>query len=171
MPRNTVYSILNHLQHFPVVRKSGSGHQFKKMIQNKVNQLIKDFNHKASISQRQSARKFNISQVWVGQILKKNLVIVRKKMKISSRTDQQKMVARAKCGNLYRKNHKISWVLDDESYFILGHSTINGNNLFYTIEIAATPACVKFNPVKKFEPKLLVWLCISDKGISAPIFR
>ena len=95
------------------------------LTQNKVNQLIKDFNHKASTSQRQSARKFNISQAWVGQILKKNQVIVRKKMRILSRTDQQKMVARAKCGNLYRKNHNISWVLDDESYFILGHSTIN----------------------------------------------
>ena len=80
------------------------------------------------------------------------------------------MVARAKCGNLYKKNLNISWVLDDESYFTLGHSTINGNNTFYTTDIAATPSSVKFNPVKKFEPKLLVWLCMSDKGISAPIF-
>ena len=67
-------------------------------------------------------------------------------MRIPSRTDQQKMVARAKCGNFYRKNHNISWVLNDEWYFTLGHSTITGNNLFYTTYIAATPACVKFKP-------------------------
>lgn len=42
---------------------------------------------------------------------------------------------------------------------------------FYSSDIAKTPASVKYNPVKKFEPKLLVWLCISEKGISDPIFR
>ena len=92
-------------------------------------------------------------------------------MRIPSRTDQQKIVSRAKCGNLYRKNRNISWVLDDESYFTLGHSTIHGNNIFYTSDIAATSASVKYIPVKKFERKMLVWICISDKGVSAPIFR
>ena len=92
-------------------------------------------------------------------------------MRIPSRTDQQKIVSRAKCGNLYRKNRNISWVLDDESYFTLGHSTIHGNNIVYTSDIAATSASVKYIPVKKFERKMLVWICISDKGVSAPIFR
>ena len=92
-------------------------------------------------------------------------------MRIPSRTDQQKSVARTKCGNLYKRNRNISWVFDDESYFTFSHSTISGNNIYYTSDIAATPASVKFNPIKKFEPKLLVWICVSDKGISAPIFR
>ena len=56
------------------------------------------------MSQRQAARKYNISQRRVGQILQKNGVCARKKMRIPSRTEQQKTVARAKCGNLYLKN-------------------------------------------------------------------
>jgi len=65
----------------------------------------------------------------------------------------------------------ISWVLDDESYFTLSHSTINGNDIFYSSNSAKTLASVKYTPVKKFEPKLLVWVCVSKKGISATIFR
>ena len=171
VPRRTVYSILSRLECFPALRKPGSGVTYRKMTKKKVNQLKKDFNHKATMSQRQSARKFNISQPMICKILKKHQIKAIKKMKIPSRSDQQKSSARAKCGNLYLKNRNISWILDDESYFTLSHSTINGNNIFYTSDIAVTSASVKYNPVKKFEQKLLVWLCISDKGISAPIFR
>ena len=53
-----------------------------------------------------------------------------RKIRIPNRTNQQTILARAKCGNLYRKNLNISWILDNESYFTLGHSKINGNNIF-----------------------------------------
>ena len=36
---------------------------------------------------------------------------------------------------------------------------------------SATPASKKYTPVKKFEQKLLVWLIISERGISAPTIR
>ena len=72
---------------------------------------------------------------------------------------------------MYLKNQNISWNLDDESYFTLSHGKINGNDIFYTSNIDATPASTKYTPVKKFEQKLLVWLVISERGISAPIIR
>ncbi len=171
VPRRTIYNILSRRECFPATRKSGSGSIKEKLTQRQINQLIKDFDHKATISQRQAARKFDISQLMVHKILKKNHITCRKKMKIPSRTDAQKISARTKCGNLYLNNRNISWIIDDESYFTLSHSTINGNNNFYTSNIDLTPASVKFNPVKKFEPKLLVWICVSDRGISDPIFR
>ena len=61
--------------------------------------------------------------------------------------------------------------MDDESYFTLSHSTINGNDIFYTSNIDSTPAGVKYNEVSKYKKKLLVWICISELGVSAPIFR
>jgi len=63
--RRTVYAILSRLEDFP----AGSGATIQKMTQRQVNRLIKDFNHKAGISKRQSARKFNISQQRVCQLL------------------------------------------------------------------------------------------------------
>jgi hypothetical protein len=123
------------------------------------------------MSQRQAARKFNISQQRVCQTMQNNGICARKKMRMPSRTEQQKTVARDKCGNLYLKNQGISWVLDDESYFTLSHSTINGNGIFYLSNSAETPANVKYTAVKKLYPKLLVRVCVSEKDISAPIFR
>ncbi len=70
--------------------------------------LKKDFNHKAGISKRRSARKFNISQQRVCQLLQNNSICAINKKKIPSRTEQQKSLARAKCGNLYLKNQGFS---------------------------------------------------------------
>ena len=44
----------------------------------------------------------------VCQLLQNNGICARKKKKIPSRTEQQKTVARAKCGNLYLKNQGFS---------------------------------------------------------------
>ena len=71
VPRRTIYSILSRFEYSPAKRKSGSGRTKQKLTQKKVNQIIKDFNHKAARSQRQSARKFNVSQQMISQVLKK----------------------------------------------------------------------------------------------------
>ena len=63
---------------------------------------------------------------------------------------------------LYVKNQSVFWILDDESYFNLSHSTINGNDTFYTSNIDVTPGEVKYTEVAKFELKLLVWVCMSE---------
>ena len=62
--------------------------------------------------------------------------------------EAQKATIRAKCGRLYRKFHNLDWV---KSYFTLKHSTINGNNNFYSSNVSETPASDKFDPRSKFE--------------------
>ena len=63
-----------------------------------------------------------------------------KKQKIPNRSE----VKRAKCVTLYRKYREREWILDDESYFTKSHSTINGNDNFYSDIIDFAPANVKF---------------------------
>ena len=60
--------------------------------------------------------------------------------------------------------------MDDESYFTLSHSTINGNYNFYSSHVSSAPANIKYRPKKKFEKKLLVWLCFSEKGMAKAYF-
>jgi len=74
VPRRTVYAILSRFEDFPAQRKPGSGATMKKMTQRQVNRLKKDLNHKAGISKRQSARKFNMSQQRVCQLLQNNVI-------------------------------------------------------------------------------------------------
>ena len=60
-----------------------------------------------------------------------------------------KTTIRAKCGRFYRKFNNLDWVIDDESFITLKHSTINENKNFYSSDVSETPASIKYNPVKK----------------------
>jgi len=129
------------------------------------------FDHKDGVTQAQAANKFKCQQSFITKTLARHTDIqCRKKNKIPMRTEAQKATIRAKCGRLYRKFHNLDWVMDDESYFTLKHSTINGNNNFYSSNVSETPASVKYDPRSKFENKLLVWMCWSNKGVSKPYF-
>ena len=57
--------------------------------------------------------------------------------------------------------------INDESYFTLSHTTLSGNNRFYSNK---TPNLIKNKYVTKFEPKILVYLAISSRGMTRPIF-
>ncbi|RNA44608.1 hypothetical protein BpHYR1_035201 [Brachionus plicatilis] len=81
-----------------------------------------------NISQRQAAKKFDISQQMVSKLLKKLQIKPRKKMKTLDRTECKKK-------NLYLKNPNISWILDDESYFTLSHGKISGNDKFTRVTL------------------------------------
>uniref|UniRef100_T2MAU0 C-myc promoter-binding protein n=1 Tax=Hydra vulgaris TaxID=6087 RepID=T2MAU0_HYDVU len=74
----------------------------------------------------------------------KSKIKKRKKKKIPHRTDDQKLMAKTKCGRLYRAFSKFDWIIDDESYFTLSHSSINGNDNFYTSDINLCPSSVKY---------------------------
>lgn len=173
IPESTIYVIIKRAENDSGhERVNGSGRIAKIMTKKNIRCLKSMFDHNDKVSQSQAARKFKCSQVHISKTLKtKTLIKKKKKKKIPKRTDTQKATAQTKCGRLYRISSTKSFILDDESYFTLAHSTISGNDLFYSSDVTQTPANVKFMPVAKFEKKLLVWLCFSDKGISSPIFR
>ena len=60
--------------------------------------------------------------------------------------------------------------MDDEKYFLLHNESIAANRGFYTSDPSAAPSEVKFKSTQKFEPEILVWIAISEKGISTPFF-
>ena len=61
-------------------------------------------------------------------------------------------------------------VMDDEKYFLLHNEPIAANRGFYTFDPSAAPLGVKFKSTQKFEAKILVWIAISESGISTPFF-
>ena len=93
-----------------------------------------------------------------------------KKQKKTDLTEQQKKAARPKCRRILEKNNGLDFIIDDESYFTLTHSVQPGNDSFYSDDIKNTQDHVKYNFKAKFEKKLLVYLCISPKGMSDPYF-
>ena len=61
--------------------------------------------------------------------------------------------------------------MDDEFYFTFSHQELSGNDGYYTDNFETTPSIVKYSGKTNFEPKVLVWLAISSKGISALVIR
>ena len=131
------------------------------MTKNGIKRLVKLFDHKCGISQTKAARKMKCSQPLINWTLKtKTLIRKRKKTKIPKRTVAQKAKIRPMCRKLYYKYKKVVWILDDEFYFTLTHSHINGNDNFYSSNVELTANDVKFKTKGKFEDKLLVYVII-----------
>ena len=79
-----------------------------------------------------------------------------------------------KCCRALREKHFLNGkfiVLDYESYFTFLHHELSGNDRYYTDNFKTTPDNVKYARKTKFEPKVLVWLAIASKGISALVIR
>lgn len=172
VPRTTIYDILRRFDtNLPASRKAGSGRPPTIMTRRNLATLRRLFDHKDGISQRQAAKRFQCDHRTIGRALQKLTVQARKKKRIPQRDERQIAEAKKLCGRLYRKFSTCSWILDDESYFTLSHSTISGNNIFYSSNVANTPPSVKFSTKKKFEKKVLVWIAIGPNGVSQPLIK
>ena len=170
--RSLIYRVIARAENgFGHERAIGSGRIPEIMTKKGVKRLGKIFNHKSGVSQSQAARKFGCSQQFISKtLLNKTTVRIYKKQMIPARTEVQKIKARTRCGRLYAKLGEKLCIMDDESYFTLSHSTINGNQSFYSSDVAQTPSSQKYRTKAKFENKLLVWICFSERGLSKPYF-
>ncbi len=137
-------------------RVKGSGRVAKIMIKKNINALKAMFDHKTGVSQRQAARRFKCDQSFICKTLqRKTSIKCRHKKKIPKRTDDQKANNKTLGGRLYRNSQNISFVLDDESYFTLTNSTINGNNVFYSSDVSKTPPMLNTKHIKNSNPSCL----------------
>ncbi|CAF3669414.1 unnamed protein product [Rotaria socialis] len=73
---------------------------------------------------------------------------------------------------LYRTslNNDVEPIMNDEKYFTLTNELVSTNRGFYTSDPSTTPSEVKFKCNQKYPGKILVWIAISEKGISKPFF-
>ena len=166
--RSTIYKILRRKKNnISTKRLKGSGRKAVKMPKKKVEQLKKMSDAKDGISQRKAARKFNVCQPYINEILQTMTNINnRKKIKIPSRTEGQLQHIKTNCGNLHHDFANLDWILDNESYFTLSNSTLSGNDNFYTSDISSPSVDVKFMKQTKFGPKALVWIGIYPKDMT-----
>ena len=58
-------------------------------------------------------------------------------------------------------------ILDDEKYFTYDGSNMQGNDSYYTNDKSKCPDSVRFSG----KDKVMVWVAISNRGISKPLFR
>ena len=77
-----------------------------------------------------------------------------------------------RAGRLYRTltSSDVALIMDDEKFFTLINEPVSNNRGFYTTDSDVSPAEVKFKRTQKYSAKLMVWIALSEKGISDPFF-
>ena len=95
-----------------------------------------------------------------------------KKQRAPKYIDKQLEEIPTRARRLYRmlSNSDFELITDNEKYFLLQDQSTTTNRGFYKSDKRTTAPQVKFKRTQKFEPKILVWIALSEKGISKPFF-
>jgi hypothetical protein len=124
-------------------------------------------------SSRKLAKKFSVSHQTVLNNLKKIDLNYRKRQKTPKYTyaqlEKSKKLSRKLVNKLYAEDLIV--IMDDEKYFGFSNDDIPGNSGFYTGNIEECPDSVKYKGKSKYPKKILVWIAISERGISKPLIR
>jgi hypothetical protein len=173
MARSTVYNAVNrHLNDQPIQDKKRSGRPSSWTTSNKakLKRLVKN---RKSVSQRLLGLKFQKHHRTIGRQIKKMKIKNYAREKTPKYTDLQalkaKKISRKLVNQLYKSNSPI--IMDDEKYFTFDGDNMPGNKRYYTDDKDNCPDDVRFIGKEKFPKKLLMWIAISDRGMSQPLFR
>ena len=142
-----------------------------------MKRLINDSVQKKGVSLRKLASKYKISKSYVHKAIQENNVNYRKRKLCPRYTPGQaeraKTTTSALCRDFFPASGSTAIVTDDESYFPLKDDRINGKKGFYISPETAfgdVPDEIRLKPKSKYPEKLLVWIAISESGISRPFF-
>ena len=85
-----------------------------------------------------------MTQSYVSKILKHSTNVRKyKKNKRPKLNEAQKKAGRSKCRRMLEEYPGYNFILDDEYYFTLSHTTQSGNDIFYSNNIEETPESVR----------------------------
>lgn len=171
--RKTIHSSCNRIREGSSIndnKKTGRPSKLSKKDKRKLKRLT---NNRFGVSQRRLGRQFSVNHTTIGRAMSRMKIKDYKREKTPKYTIQQKL----KSKKLSRKlvNHfyasKASILVDDEKYFTLDGTNMSGNDRYYTADKSTCPDNVRFKGVAKFPEKILVWITISERGMSKPLFR
>lgn len=171
--KKTAYNYINRElegQALQVKKKSDNSSTWDKAKLAKLKRLT---NNRKGVSQRKLAKKFNVNQSTISRQLAKMKITYRKREKTPKYNEAQRQKAqknsRKLVNQLYKQQSVI--ILDDEKYFCFAGNEMPGNAGYYTDNKEKCPEDVRFAGKEKFPKKILMWIAISERGMSKPLFR
>ena len=130
-------------------------------------------NHRKGVSQRKLGNKFNKLHMTIGRQIKnlgkKNYA----REKTPKYTEEQAVKAKKRSRKLVNLLYesKTEIIMDDEKYFCLNGDNMPGSARYYTDDKSKCSDDVRFIGKNKYPQKILMWLAISNRGMSIPYFR
>ena len=172
IPRQTVYSIIQKYDTCGTIGDKPRSGRPRKISSGQRTRLKRLVNHKTGISLRKIVKKFNVHRKTIQRELDDIGIHYRKKKRAPRCTEKQMEEVPTRARRLYRTllKNDFELIMDDEKYFTLTNESVSTNRGFYTSDPGVTPSHVKFKRTQKYSAKVLVWIAVSDKGISEPFF-
>jgi len=132
--------------------------------------IVRAVENKLGKGARAVAKLFEISQRSVVRILEEKNASYRKRKKVPKYTDKQLQDIPTKARRLYRYDLKPDHfvIMDDEKYFTFSSAEDPMNFGFWSRDHQSAPDHIKYKQKEKFPQKVLVWVAISERGISEP---
>lgn len=124
-------------------------------------------------SYRQLGKKYKVDKKTLKKYLRDMDIVKLKRKTVPAITEKQEGVIVKRLRHLSQdlfsaKSNNIC-VMDDESYF-----TVEGNEwcpkFYFKLPGVDVPDKVKYNTKTKFPGKVLLWMAISERGVSDPVF-
>lgn len=173
--KSTVYSVLtSYAESGSINRRPGSGRTAVKMGPNRVRKMISHATTSVAPSQNALARKYGVSQQYIGKLLHQNGLRSFKKQKAPAVTEKQIPVQKIRIDRLYRHILAIpeepQIVMDDEAYFPFSGNSMPENDHYYASSRGFAHGSLVYHRQAKFQEKIMVWLAVSPAGLSKPYF-
>ena len=171
--RRTIYNALNRRkngQSILEVTRFGRPSSWTSSMKVKLKRLV---NHRKGVSQRKLGNKFNKHHMTIGRQIKKLGIEDYAREKTPKYTEEQTVKAKKrslKLVNLLYQS-KAEMIMDEEKYFCLNGDNMPGSARYYTDDKSKCSDDVRFIGKNKYPQKILMWLAISNRGMSIPYFR
>jgi hypothetical protein len=167
VPRRTIYHILSTFDaRESTARQVGSGRKAQIMTNRRKIGLVQTMESQPMISVTQLASKYSCSRQYVQKTLKLLGFKCYSRQKAPKYSEEQIQLVKRHARWMHDRYKTETFVLDDEKYFGLS-GPVNGT--YYARERSNVADDVKFVQKAKFEQKLMVYLAISERGISEPL--
>ena len=169
--KSTIYKIIKRLESgVGPKRRPGSGRYAP--VSRKVKEKVVEFAvNTVGISYAKIGRKFGLTQPTIKKILLEYDVHRMKRKKCPKVSPKQAIVQKKrilKLRKLLKPSDNSIIVMDDEKYLTIDGSEEPSNDFFYMSPLLEVPEEIFYRPFEKFPKKVMVWLAISEKGLSEP---
>ena len=167
---STIYRIIKRYKEtLTIKKKPGAGRPASVMTKIKLQRLYRLANHSDRHTYSSLARHFKCDGKLIKYWLMKRNIRQYKKKKSQLYPETQKEMVRRQCAWLYRYYRNHEFIIDDEKYFTLSHTS---NNTYFSSPTKSNNSNdIRHKFKQKFEPKVILRIAISSKGFSQSYIR
>jgi transposase len=166
--RRTIYRNIKRIKEDQIMQelpRSGRSKSIPSSIRRKI---VRASKNRIGASLRKMGKRYGVHHNSIRNILKESGYAYHKRQTKPKYTQKQLEIIPKRALALYRYFlwPKTECIMDDEKYFTLSKNSLSQNSGYWAKNKSLVSPEIKYKMKSKFEPKVLVWVAISSRGLS-----